>query len=327
MPPPLYLGCAALGRLDRDADDPEALVTAALDSPAYAGFDVAAHHGDAEAALGDVLQLPHVRRVHPRASYQLLARCGRGHDEASLVRWAVADVRASLHATLTRLRTEYIDTYFLFDLEYGTPEQWRAELPATLEYLATQRRSGVVRRVGLACHPLATVRQVLRCVPAAGLLVDTVLCYGHTTMLHALDASAGAADTAAATTGCALDALCEGPDALPAHVQLLDGAPLALGQLRGRTLPLHPTATPSPFARHLGAAWPTYVRDWDARLRARDGRSLAELAVDYTVSRTVASGVVVGAASVAEVAMATRAWRGVELREWDVVEGGGRAGV
>ena len=37
-----------------------------------------------------------------------------------------------------------------------------------------------------------------------------------------------------------------------------------------------------------------------ARLRARDGRSLAELAVDYTVSRTVASGVVVGAASVAE---------------------------
>ena len=53
MPPPLYLGCAALGRLDRDADDPEALVTAALESPAYAGFDVAAHHGDAETALGD----------------------------------------------------------------------------------------------------------------------------------------------------------------------------------------------------------------------------------------------------------------------------------
>ena len=81
MPPPLYLGCAALGRLDRDADDPEALVVAALESPAYAGFDVAAHHGDAETALGDVLQLPHVRRAHPRASYELLARCGRGHKD------------------------------------------------------------------------------------------------------------------------------------------------------------------------------------------------------------------------------------------------------
>jgi aryl-alcohol dehydrogenase-like predicted oxidoreductase len=82
-------------------------------------------------------------------------------------------------------------------------------------------------------------------------------------------------------------------------------------------------ATPSTFARDLGNAWPTYVHEWDARLRARDGRSLAELAVDYTVSRTVASGVVVGAASVAEVAMATRAWRGVELREWEVVGGEG----
>lgn len=320
MPPPLYLGCAALGRLDRDADDPEALMTAALESPAYAGFDVAAHHGDAETALGDVLQLPHVRRVHPRASYELLARCGRDHDDAGRVSWDVDRVRTSLHATLANLRTAYVDTYFLFDLEYATPEQWRAELPATLEYLAAQRRCGVVRRIGLACYPRTTVRQVLRCVPAATMLVDTVLCYGHTTMLHALDASV---DTAVTTTGCALDALCEGPDALPAHVRLLDGAPLALGQLRGRTWPLHPMATPSTFARDLGDAWPTYVHEWDARLRARDGRSLAELAVDYTVSRTVASGVVVGAASVAEVAMATRAWRGVEMREWEVVGGEG----
>jgi aryl-alcohol dehydrogenase-like predicted oxidoreductase len=84
---------------------------------------------------------------------------------------------------------------------------------------------------------------------------------------------------------------------------------------------MHPMATPSTFVRDLGTGWPTYVRDWDARLRARDGRSLAELAVDYTVSRTVASGVIVGATSTAEVKMATRAWRGVELREWEMIGG------
>ena len=229
--------------------------------------------------------------------------------------WHVDRVRTSLHATLANLRTAYVDTYFLFDLEYATPEQWRAELPATLEYLATQRRCGVVRRIGLACYPRTTVRQVLRCVPAATMLVDTVLCYGHTTMLHALDASI---DTTVTTTACALNALCEGPDALPAHVRLLDGAPLALGQLRGRTCPLHPMATPSTFARDLGDAFPYARQGRLAAPRRRRWSSGGRLHREPDRQRASA-----GAASVAEMAMATRAWRGVELREWEVVGGEG----
>jgi aryl-alcohol dehydrogenase-like predicted oxidoreductase len=321
MPPPLYLGCAALGCLDRDSDDPELMVTAVLESPAYVGFDVASHHGDAETTLGDILHLPHVQTRFPRASYQLLARGGRVRDDGSRVSWKLEDIRDSLQETLTNLQTQYVDTYFLFDLEYAVSDQWKAELPQTLEYLAEQRRSGIVRRIGYACQPLETLPKLFRLLPQSRHMVDVVFCYGHTTMLHAMDANIRTElPDYRKNTSSALSVLRDSKHAIPDHIQLLDGSPLALGQLRGRMQPIHPLAQASPFVQQAGSRWPKVVHEWNKRLYERDGRKLAELAIDYTLSRTIATGVIVGASAMAEIAMAIRAWKGVELREWEVLE-------
>lgn len=313
MPPALVLGTAAFGLLDTDTDDPEDIVLAALNSNAFVGFD--AHPGDAEMALGDVLRLPHVEQTHPRPSYYLAAKGGRtpfGYD------WSTASVRHELHASLRRLRTAYVDTYWLHGLEFGTPEQWCAQLPSTLEYLATQRRQGVVRRIGLMVQPTAVVVELFRTVPSVGLLVDTVFCYGHTTVLRAIE-RAVLGNNMVSSGLCPLRYGDATTAPLPAHVDLVDGSPYAMGMLHGRRRPTHPLAQVPPVVAHMGREWSAYVHTWNANLRARDGRSVADIAVDYTVSRTVASSVVVGARTVRDVDGATRAWSGVEMREWEVL--------
>ena len=311
MPPSLLFGTSTLGLLDREADDPDDMICEVFETPGFTGFDTSPHYGDAETTLGEILTRDDIRKTYPRSSYHIMAKGGRWGTPH--VDWSVKHVKQGLRETLHNLQTEYVDTYLLQDVEYGSSSQWKNELPDTLEYLAILRRSGILRRIGFTCHPLSTVRKLFDTIPSASLLVDTVFCYGHTTLINTLINTT----TGIAASPSSLHTLYQGSNHIPSHVQLIDGAPYAMGLLQGRSNVIHSYAKPPPVVQRYGSDWSAFVQQWDQRLQARHKRTLAEVAMDYTFNCTPASKVVVGAQSVREIAMIGRAWRAVELREWE----------
>ena len=310
MPPKILFGTAALGILDDQTDDPETLIYTALQTNSFCGFDTSPHYGDAESILGDVLQSSYIRKLVSRSDYMLTSKGGR---EGSYVDWSINTIRDSLTQSLKKLKTEYLDAYFLHDLEYGNEAQWQKELIPTLQYLAHKRKQGVVRQIGLSCHPIETIVTLFKCLPEIRSYIDVIFCYGHNTILNTLEHDADHI----LTSPNPLEALYT--QGIPDHVRMVDGAPYAMGLLRGYKKPLHPFARTPFFVKQSGDQWPHYLHKWDTHLRIHHKRSLPEMAIDYTVSRTNAEAVVVGIQSVRELNMVDRAWNDVQMREWEML--------
>ena len=310
MPPKILFGTAALGLLDSQTDDPETLIYHALQAKSFCGFDTSPHYGDAEGILGDVLQSSHIQELVSRSDYMLTSKGGR---EGSYVDWSTNTIHDSLSQTLKKLKTEYLDAYFLHDVEYGNKAQWQNELIPTLEYLSHKRRQGVVRQIGLSCHPIETIVSLFNHFPEICSYIDIIFCYGHNTILNTLEHDTHHTPTSPNP----LETLYT--QGVPNHVRMVDGAPYAMGLLRGHKRPLHPFGRTLSFVKQSGDYWLDYLHQWDARLRLHHGRSLPEMAIDYTLSRTNADSVVVGIQSVRELNMVDRAWNDVQLREWEVL--------
>lgn len=169
--PVLSFGASSLGQEFRQVKLDEALqaVRTALDlglnfidtSPFYG-------RGMSEVLLGVTL------RDVPRDSYLLGSKLGRYSDVH--FDFSAKRVEESLHVSLQRLGTDYLDLLLLHDVEFVPLAQiWEETFPAVLEL----KKQGKVRAVGFSCYPMKTFHTVLDHLEDE---VDCVLSYNQYTL-------------------------------------------------------------------------------------------------------------------------------------------------
>jgi L-galactose dehydrogenase len=110
----------------------------------------------------------------PRDTYLLGTKLGRysgTHFDFSAKR-----VDESVHVSLHRLGTDYLDVLLLHDVEFvPLPQIWEETIPAVLKL----KEQGKVRAIGFSCYPLKTFHTVLDHVEDQ---IDCVLSYNRYTL-------------------------------------------------------------------------------------------------------------------------------------------------
>jgi aryl-alcohol dehydrogenase-like predicted oxidoreductase len=110
----------------------------------------------------------------PRDSYLLGTKLGRYSDIH--FDFSAKRVEESLHISLQRLKTDYLDILLMHDVEFvPLPQIWNETLPA----LRKLKQQGKVRAIGFSCYPLKTFHTVLDQVEDN---VDCVLSYNRYTL-------------------------------------------------------------------------------------------------------------------------------------------------
>lgn len=169
--PILSFGASSLGAEFREISIDEAMLSTrtALDlgmnfidtSPFYG-------RGMSEVMLGLGL------RGVPRDSYLLGSKLGRYSDIH--FDFSAKRVEESVHVSLQRMKTDYLDVLLLHDVEFvPLPQIWEETLPAVLEL----KKQGKVRAIGFSCYPLKTFHSMLDQVEDQ---IDCVLSYNRYTL-------------------------------------------------------------------------------------------------------------------------------------------------
>ena len=110
----------------------------------------------------------------PRDRYLLGTKLGRYSDVH--FDFSAKRVEESVHVSLQRLGTDYLDILLLHDVEFVPLTQiWEETLPAVLKL----KKEGKVRAVGFSCYPLKTFHTVLDHVENE---IDCVLSYNRYTL-------------------------------------------------------------------------------------------------------------------------------------------------
>ncbi len=124
--------------------------------------------GMSEVLLGIAL------KQHKRQDYLLGTKLGRyslEHFDFSAKR-----VEESVHVSLHRLGTDYLDVLLLHDVEFvKLPQIWEETIPAVIEL----KKRGLVRAIGFSCYPMKTFNTVLDHVEDD---IDCVLSYNQYTL-------------------------------------------------------------------------------------------------------------------------------------------------
>ncbi|KAF8314773.1 Aldo/keto reductase [Clavulina sp. PMI_390] len=124
--PVLAFGGAALSTVYNtqahlDSSTPLRTVRLALRS-GISMFDTSPYYGNSEIVLGSLLR--QLAAEHPRSSYQLVradrasSKCGRYGLPKTDFDYSPAAIRNSLKRTLRRLGTDYLDVFYLHDVEF-----------------------------------------------------------------------------------------------------------------------------------------------------------------------------------------------------------------
>ncbi len=117
----------------------------------------------------------------PRDSYLLGTKLGRYSDVH--FDFSAKRVEESVHVSLQRLGSEYLDVLLLHDVEFVPLAQiWEETLPAVLKL----KQQGKVRAVGFSCYPIKTFDTVLDQVEND---IDCVLSYNRYTLQNTSFAS------------------------------------------------------------------------------------------------------------------------------------------
>jgi aryl-alcohol dehydrogenase-like predicted oxidoreductase len=110
----------------------------------------------------------------PRESYLLGSKLGRYSDKH--FDFSAKRVEESVHVSLQRLGTDYLDVILLHDVEFVPLAQiWEETIPVVLKL----KEQGKVRAVGFSCYPMKTFDTVLDQVEDQ---IDCVLSYNQYTL-------------------------------------------------------------------------------------------------------------------------------------------------
>lgn len=189
--PPLVLGTATFNsQYVSDPLNPEVLPALSIVSRALElginAFDTSPYYGPSETILGEALAHPSNASRHARESYFLVTKAGRiAGDEFD---YSAAWVRYSVHRSLERLHTPYLDLVYMHDVEFVSAE----EVLEAVRELRRLRDEGLVRYVGISGYPVGVLCDLAEMVlERTGEPLDAVLSYSHFTIQNtALGSSA-----------------------------------------------------------------------------------------------------------------------------------------
>lgn len=105
---------------------------------------------------------------------QVLLGTKLGRYSLSHFDFSAKRVEESVHVSLHRLGTDYLDVLLLHDVEFvSLPQIWQETLPAVQKL----KEKGLVRAIGFSCYPMAAFHQVLDHAE-----VDCILSYNQYTL-------------------------------------------------------------------------------------------------------------------------------------------------
>ncbi|KAJ6263505.1 hypothetical protein Dda_2069 [Drechslerella dactyloides] len=146
------------------------------------GFDTSPYYGPAELLLGRALAASSA----PRSSYFLSTKAGR--ISSTTFNLSPSWLRHSVHRSLKRLKTDYIDLIYVHDVEFVTP----AEVLTAVLTLRKLRDEGLVRYIGISGFPVAILCKLATLVlRATGEPLDAVLSYANYTVQNTRLATEG----------------------------------------------------------------------------------------------------------------------------------------
>lgn len=178
--PPLILGTATFN--SQYNPDPYLLPTTSIVHRALSlgvrAFDTSPYYGPAEDLLGKALDTAFVHENFPRHDYFLLTKVGRiGGAEFD---YSAAWVRHSVHCSLDRLRTSYLDVVYCHDVEFVSSEE---VLQAVTELRRLRDETGVVKYIGISGYPVTTLCERAEMVlEKTGEPLDAVMSYANFTL-------------------------------------------------------------------------------------------------------------------------------------------------
>jgi D-arabinose 1-dehydrogenase len=304
-------------------------------------FDTAPFYDNSEIVLGTALKA--LSHEFPRSTYQLITKVGRYGPESSDFDYTPTALRASVHRSLRRLHTNYLDVVYLHDVEFVAPciapraegnHAGALDAEAAAYGLAPDETSSSTTRTSGSDERVLKAIEALRTLQSEGLILHVGICgpspspphpsslfpnaHTHTHTGLPLPALLRTAQQVLARTGRPLDAV-----QTYAHLTLQNGTlPPFAHALRTRARVAQVTAA-SPLGTGLLA--PPAPPEWhpapravlDAALEAMrvvgEGE-VARVAVAWSVRMArVGDGgrmpVVVGMSNVREVHAAVEAWR------------------
>lgn len=314
--PPMILGSATFN--SQYVRDPSAMPARPIVSRAFdlgiRAFDTSPYYGPAELLLGDAL----AAAARPRDSYLLISKAGRVGP--TTFDYSPAAVTASIHRSLERLRTPYLDLAYLHDVEFVTT----ADVLAGLGALRALQSQGLIRYVGISGYPVARLLELAEAITATtGSPVDAILSYAHFSVQNTILA---APETLARFRRAGVDVV-------------LNASILAMGLLTPG-ISAGPQESWHPAPEGLRAACVALRKE----CAARGGKRLEEIAIEYAlrewgrlaidagvavgrgVGQQTVGGTVIGVTSVRELEETMAAWASA-CRDLGLVEDGHKAGV
>ncbi|KLU82083.1 L-galactose dehydrogenase [Magnaporthiopsis poae ATCC 64411] len=208
--PPLILGTATFNI--QYVHDPTKLPVHDIIKRAFElgirAFDTSPYYGPAEILLGEAIGAavqgsnrtnnssqpqqspppsPPPPPRYPRSSYLLISKAGRVGPTS--FDYSPAAITASVHRSLERLRTPYLDLVYLHDVEFVTDADVLGAMPALWDL----QRGGKVRHVGISGYPIPRLLDLAEKIAALGgsssssrsgrtTTLDAVLSYCHCTV-------------------------------------------------------------------------------------------------------------------------------------------------
>src|SRR5579862_4019166 len=150
--PPLICGTAVFNSLYNP--DPYALLTTSIIHRAFTlgirAFDTSPYYGPSEELLGKALNTPFIRENFPRRHYFLLTKVGRIAE--SEFDYSSEWVRYSIHRSLKRMVTTYLDVVYCHDIEFVPAVE---VLTAIRELRRIRDEEGSIRYIGISGYPVS----------------------------------------------------------------------------------------------------------------------------------------------------------------------------
>ncbi|TPR04728.1 Glycosyl hydrolases 2 family protein [Aspergillus niger] len=158
--PPIILGGS--GFSDQSHPNPQTLPVATIIRRAFdegiLAIDTSPYYHPSEHLLGTALSDPQITTRYARSDYILMTKVGR--LSTSAFDYSPTWVRQSVHNSLERLHTTYLDVVFCHDVEFVSEH----EAVEAVGVLFDLRRQGYIKYVGISGYPLETLVSVAHAV-------------------------------------------------------------------------------------------------------------------------------------------------------------------
>ncbi|KAL3461732.1 Aldo/keto reductase family-domain-containing protein [Aspergillus heterothallicus] len=156
--PPLILGGAGFSH--QLTSNPNPLRTREVLKRAFElglrAIDTSAYYEPSEELIGAALAHREMSPLYRRHEYFLMTKVGR--ISATKSDYSPAWIRHSVHRSLQRLRTTYLDVVFCHDIEFVPEENVLEAIGVLLEMVAV----GKIRYVGISGYPIGLLARVAR---------------------------------------------------------------------------------------------------------------------------------------------------------------------